>query len=144
MILTSCPASWRLEASPEMYSATPPTGATPESSAVTSTIFLPMLCGLLQVHARQISSVRLLPATENDGGVVAAESKGVGHCVLHLLCTGCIGNEVEVAAGVGVVEIDGRRQDAFLERQRRGDDLDSACCAKQVADHRLRRRDRKL
>ena len=49
---------------------------------------------------------------------------------------------VQVALGVGVLEVDRRRDDAVLDREHGGDRLDAAGRAEQVPGHRLGRADR--
>ena len=73
-----------------------------------------------------------------SGDVVAAEAEGVvergdvarGQVAL-------LGGDVELTGVLGVVEVDRRRHDAVVQRQHRGDRLQRAGGAEQVAGHRL-------
>ena len=60
------------------------------------------------------------------------------------LPAGLVGDVVEVAVGVGVVEVDRRRQDAVADRQQADDRLDAAGGGDQVAHHALGAGDRHL
>ena len=73
-------------------------------------------------------------AADQQAGVVAAEAEAVGHDVVDAGFAGDVGDVVEVAAFAGVVEVDGRGKDAGVDGQGRGDQLDAAGGAEQVAE----------
>ena len=84
-----------------------------------------------QVRSGQAAG--LIPA-DQEAGVVAAEAEAVRHDAVDPGLAGDVGDVVEVAPLVGVVEVDRRRDDAGVDRQRRGDQLDAAGGAEQVAE----------
>src|SRR5437870_2771048 len=69
--------------------------------------------------------------------VVAAEAEAVRQDFTHPNDAGRVRDVIEVAVGVGRVEVDRRGQDAVLEAQATGDGLDAAAGPEQVADHAL-------
>src|SRR5215470_12250824 len=63
---------------------------------------------------------------EGERGVRAAEAEGVRERDLDVLLARLVGNVVQVAVGVGRLVVDGRRQDAVMEREHRRNRLDAA------------------
>ena len=61
---------------------------------------------------------------------------------LHLALPGLVGNEIEIAARRGIVEVERRRDHAVIDGEDGEDQLDAAGGAQQVADGRLGRRHR--
>ena len=64
---------------------------------------------------------------KDDGGVMAAEAEGVGEHRVHLSLAGLVGHVVEVAGWVRLGVVDGRGDDAFLNRQDGDGRLHPAC-----------------
>ncbi len=65
---------------------------------------------------------------------MAAEAEAVGHDVVDARFAGDVGDVVEVAAFAGVVEVDGGGEDAGVNGQGRGDQLDAAGGTQEVAE----------
>src|SRR5438552_1613288 len=81
-------------------------------------------------------------ALEQEAGVGAAEAERVAQGVAELGRTGGVGRVVEVALGVGVLVVDGRRDELVLERESGDGGLGRAGGAQEVSGHRLGRADR--
>src|SRR6185436_4391912 len=77
-------------------------------------------------------------AAEAERHVRPAEAEGVGQGRLDLDPAGAVGDVVEVALRVGLVDVDGGREDAARERERGVRGLDRARRAETVPRHRLR------
>ena len=73
-----------------------------------------------------------------------AKTKSVGDGDPHVLAACGVGHVVEVAVGVRIFIVDGRVDDAAVDREQRRDGLDRAGRAEQVTDHRLGAADRDL
>src|SRR5581483_1092324 len=102
---------------------------------------------LLQVFEVQLAhglgrslgfSVQLRLA-DDQGRVVAAETEGVGNGDLDLGRAGPVGDVIEVALGILVVEVDGGRQHAALDGQHAGGGLHGAGRPQKVGVDRLGR-----
>src|SRR6266568_4839853 len=70
------------------------------------------------------------PPLENERGVGAAKSKRIRKCVLHGCLARAIRNVIQVALGIRIFEIDGRRQNLIAQRQRADAGFQSARSAK--------------
>src|SRR5438067_13106 len=70
-----------------------------------------------------------------QGAIRAAEAEGVGKGVTNLHRTRFVRDVVEVAGGVGVVEVDRRRRDLVLDRQRGDARFEAAGSAEQMPGH---------
>src|SRR5208283_2319404 len=81
-------------------------------------------------------------ASKNERDVLAAETKAVRKRNIHLLATGHVGYVVQVAVGIGMIEIDRRRQHAVADCQQANDCFDAASRGDQVPHHALGTRDR--
>src|SRR6267142_610754 len=77
---------------------------------------------------------------EGQRRVGAAEAEGVRQRRLDVLLARLVRDVVEVAVRVGRLVVDRGRQHAVIEREHRGDRLDAAGGAEEVARHRLGRR----
>src|SRR5579871_4484716 len=77
------------------------------------------------------------PFAHGQTGIVAAEAHRIrqGRTSVHLARN--VGDVIEIAVGVGVLKVDGRRQNAVAEREYRHRRLDGAGGAERVPDHRL-------
>ena len=75
---------------------------------------------------------------------MAAEAEAVGHHAIDDGFAGDVGDIIEIAKFVGIIEVDRRRQDIGMNRQRRGDQLDAAGSAEQVAELALGARNLEL
>jgi hypothetical protein len=78
-----------------------------------------------------------LEPPHDQGGVLAAEAEAGRDGRPHGHGAGAVGDVVEVALGVGVGVVDGRRHDPVVKRQRQRGRLHRAGGADQVAHHRL-------
>lgn len=78
---------------------------------------------------------------EAYAGIMPAETERIGESEGEVRLDGLVGRIVEVALGVGAVEVDGRRNDPLLEGEDRRDGFRRACGAEHVAVHRLSRTD---
>src|SRR5205085_1335107 len=74
---------------------------------------------------------------KDQGGVLRPDSEAVAQRRLDLRRTWLIGNEVHVAGGIRIVEVDCRRQDPALQRQRGRCYASGAARTLRMADHRL-------
>src|SRR5579864_8700990 len=79
------------------------------------------------------------PPLEDQRRVGAAESKGIRELVLYFRLARHIGNVIQVALGVRLLEIDGRRQNLILQRQDADSCFQAAGSAEQMSRHGLRR-----
>src|SRR5436309_14466867 len=84
----------------------------------------------------------LLCSTNDDRAVLGAEPKTVAQRGLDLGGAALIRNDVEIARRIGIVLIDGRREESARQRQRGGPDTCGGARALGMADHRLHRRAR--
>ena len=84
--------------------------------------------------ANEVASTRGRVAADQQAGVMAAEAEAVGHDVVDAGLAGDVGDVVEVAAFAGVVEVDRGGKDAGVDGQGRGDQLDAAGGAQEVAE----------
>ena len=80
---------------------------------------------------------RLLQRADDQAAVVAAEAEAVGDGVADAGLAGAVGDVVEVAVGVGVVEVDGRVDDPGLDGQAQAISSTPPLAPEQVADHAL-------
>src|SRR5262249_15132602 len=103
-----------------------------------------MRAGTSRAPDRQAIAPTLAHEAEDERGVGTAEAEGVRERVAHrpLLCF--VGYEIDIAAGRGVVEVQGRRHDPVAQRQDREDRLDAAGSAQQVPDRGFGRGHREL
>src|SRR6185312_9332622 len=83
-------------------------------------------------------------AAEDQRRVGAAEAEGVGQGVIDFPLLRRMRHQIEVATLGGVVEIEGRRNDAVADRENRENRLDAAGGAEQMADRRFGRGHREL
>src|SRR5208283_3634297 len=81
---------------------------------------------------------------ENQARIRSAEAKRVGHGDIDLSLSRRMGNVVQIALGIGGVEVYGRRQNAAFQRNNRDDRFYTASGAKQMPGHRLCRAYRDL
>ena len=74
---------------------------------------------------------------EGDAGVVASKAEGVGEAERQLSLDGDVGRVVQVALGVGRVEVDGGGDDAVLEGEHGGDGLGGTGRSEHMPVHTL-------
>ncbi len=74
---------------------------------------------------------------DHQRGVVATETKRIAQDSVHLGGAAGLGHEVERAFRVRIVEIDGGRNESFLDRFHRGDEFDGSRRAAHVSGHGL-------
>ena len=97
----------------------------------------PLNCGLGKTAL--LFGKRQFP--ESYAGVVAAEAERVGKAERELRLDGLVGRVVQIAGGVGIVEVDGRGHGVVAEGQDGGHGFGCAGRAEHVAVHRLRAAD---
>ena len=100
------------------------------------------LLAFLQVE--KLLAALLVPAAQDQRGIDAAESKGIRQTNVEAVGDGLIGHIIQVALGIHVFQVDGRRQHLTLERQHGDAGFQSASAAQQVAMHGLGARDFEL
>src|SRR5580700_3285461 len=77
------------------------------------------------------------PTLENQGGIGAAEAKGIGERVFDAGSTSDVGNVVEVALGIGRFKIDRGRQNLIAQCEHTDARFEAAGAAEQMAGHGL-------
>src|ERR1700694_5345557 len=82
-----------------------------------------------------------LVALDGERGVVATEAEAVAENSADVAFDRGIGGVVEVELGVGMMVVDGRRDDAAADNAGADDRLDRACGPQHVASRRLGRAD---
>src|SRR3954469_13139743 len=88
---------------------------------------------------RRLEKKRLSsPAFEEERAIRPAEAEGVAERVFHTRFARVIRDAIEIALGVLIVQINGRRQALILQRQNRDASFESAGAAEQVPGHRFR------
>src|SRR4051812_27745200 len=94
---------------------------------------------------RRLEKKRLSsPAFEEERAIRPAEAEGVAERVFHTRFARVIRDAIEIALGVLIVQINGRRQALILQRQNRDASFESAGAAEQVPGHRFRGADGNL
>jgi spermidine synthase len=88
---------------------------------------------------RRVAASSAVVALEQESGVRAAKSERVREGVIDRHGTPHVRHVVEIALGIGLVEVDGRRSDLMVDRQRGYARLEPAGGAEQMARHRLGR-----
>src|SRR5580700_3518817 len=84
------------------------------------------------------------PAFEEQSGIGAAEPERIRQCVLDIGLARLVGHVIEVARRVGMVVVDGGRQDLIAQGEHAYACLETAGTPEQVTGHGLRRTDREL
>src|SRR6266496_2729610 len=87
------------------------------------------------------SALLIFEALEQESPVGTPEAEGVGEGVADLGLAGLVGDDVEVAGGILVLEVDGRGQGLVAESEGGDPRLEPARGAQQVARHGLGRAD---
>src|SRR5437588_7949773 len=125
-----------------MWDGCSPAGATgcPSCSATVLTGSASLLMGasVSGPDAKpQAASPKRSDGADGDRAVVAAEAEAVGDCPADTRLASLVRHVIEIAVRVGRLVIDGRVNQAALDRQGGRDQLDAARSAEQVADHAL-------
>ena len=68
---------------------------------------------------------------------MAAKAQGIGDGQIYLRPDRLVGDIVQIALGIGTVQIDGGRDDAGLQSLQAGDGFDGARCTQHMARHGL-------
>src|SRR5204863_2358631 len=92
----------------------------------------------IQSPHRQIT--RSPDSPEYECAVLRSESEAVAERRIDLAAAAAVGNDVQIAVGIRLPMVDGRRQHAAGERERGSGNPRRAARALGVADHRLHRR----
>src|SRR5689334_7367037 len=98
-------------------------------------------------RAAPVTTIRFpssIGGPEDDGGVLASERERAGEHVALAVAADAAGDVVEIAGGIGLLEVDRRMHPSTLEAQYRRHRLCRARRRDEVADHRLRGGDRDL
>src|SRR5262249_751436 len=85
--------------------------------------------------AKQISLLR--PVLEQQAAVRPAEPEGIGKHVLKLGFARLVGNVIEVAFGIGIFEVCGRRNHLIAQREHANAGFQAAGAAQQMTGHGL-------
>lgn len=80
----------------------------------------------------------------NDAGVSAAQSMDIHECRGTVCATRLPWNEIQIAGGVGVVEVGRRWNGSRLQRQQGCRDLERTCGCERIAQHAFDGGDRYL
>src|SRR5580704_6072084 len=83
------------------------------------------------------------PALEDEGAVGAAEAEAVREGVVDFGRLRLVGDVVQAALGIDVLEVHGRRRDLLLHRDDGDGCFQAACATEEVASHGLGGADRK-
>lgn len=70
---------------------------------------------------------------------MASEAEVVAEGNVHFGFASDVWHVVEIALGIGLVEVDGRWDDAVFHRHQASGDFDATCCTKKVTSHGFRR-----
>src|SRR3954471_6622208 len=90
-----------------------------------------------RIEKKSLSS----PALEEQGAVRPAETERVAERVFHTRFAGVVGDAIEIALRVLIIEVDGRGQALVAQREHRDAGFESTGAAEQVTSHGLGRAD---
>src|SRR5947207_1509889 len=82
--------------------------------------------------------------TKYDGGIASAEAKGVAGRDFNIVMSSNVRHVVEIAVRIGVLVIDGGRQQVVLYRQAAGGHFGGPARPLHMTDGRLNRTDRNI
>ena len=89
-------------------------------------------------RSRLDMKVELREAFDQERGVVASEAEVVAEGNVHFGFASDVWHVVEIALGIGLVEVDGRWDDAVFHRHQASGDFNATCCTKKVTSHGFR------
>ncbi len=115
-----------------------------EDSLALADVVLDSLADLTPDVRRPLSRKLRLVAAEQDAGVVAAEAHRVRERDVDLNLPRLVRDVVEIAVGIGLLVVRGRRENAVVQREHAHHRLDRPGRPEAVARDRLRRGNREL
>src|SRR6266478_1493695 len=77
----------------------------------------------------------LLVAFKNQAGIVASKAHGVGHGYIHRGLACFVGHVIEIALRVGMMQVDGWRDDTRQNGHDGDNALDGSRCTQSMAQH---------
>src|SRR5512136_851947 len=92
---------------------------------------------MIPIYLSHMNLCLRLPLTDDQAGVLAAQSERVGQRYAHRLVACDVGNVVQVAVRIWCFIVDGRMNRVAADREGNGQCLDGASGAKTMADHAL-------